>query len=151
IAGKSGANLFGKDLHAFLLKRRVTVLPCVPTLWATLEDDLPDLRIILLSGESVPAHLVGRWHREGRRILNAYGPTECSVSSTLRVLVSDQAVTIGRPLPTYTVVILDEHKDALVPSGATGEIGIAGIGLAVGYLNRDELTRQKFIPDFLNL
>jgi non-ribosomal peptide synthetase-like protein len=151
VAGKSGANLFGKDLHEFLLKQRVTVLPCVPTLWATLEEDLPDVRVVLLSGEAVPPHLVARWHRPGRSILNAYGPTECSVSSTLRVLVPDRPVTIGCPLPTYTVVILDENKDAVVPDRATGEIGIAGVGLAVGYLNREELTRQKFIPDFLDL
>jgi non-ribosomal peptide synthetase-like protein len=151
ISGKSGANLFGNDLYEFLLKERVTVLPCVPTLWATIEKDLPDVRIILLSGESVPHHLVVRWHRPDRRILNAYGPTECSVSSTLRVLVPDRPVTIGCPLPTYTVVILDENKDEALPDGAVGEIGIAGIALARGYLNREELTRQKFIPDFLNL
>jgi non-ribosomal peptide synthetase-like protein len=151
VAGKSGAKLFGNDLHEFLTKQRVSVLPCVPTLWATLEQDLPDVRIVLLSGESVPHHLVVRWHRPGRSILNAYGPTECSVSSTLRALVPDQPVTIGAPLPTYTVVILDENKDAVVPDGALGEIGIAGIGLAVGYLNRPDLTRQKFIPDFLSL
>jgi non-ribosomal peptide synthetase-like protein len=151
VAGKSGANLFGKDLHDFLLEQRVTVLPCVPTLWATLEPDLPDVRIVLLSGEAVPHHLVARWHRPDRTILNAYGPTECSVSSTLRRLVPDRPVTIGTPLPTYTVVILDEHKDEVVPEGAIGEIGIAGIGLAVGYLNREALTRQKFIPDFLDL
>jgi non-ribosomal peptide synthetase-like protein len=151
IAGKSGANLFGDDLHEFLLKNRVTVLPCVPTLWATLEKDLPDVRIVLLSGESVPHHLVVRWYRPGRSILNAYGPTECSVSSTLRKLTPEFPVTIGVPLPTYTVVILDENKDELAPAGAAGEIGIAGIALANGYINREELTRQKFIPDFLNL
>jgi non-ribosomal peptide synthetase-like protein len=151
ISGKSGSSLFGNDLYEFLLQQRVTVLPCVPTLWATIEKDLPDVRIILLSGESVPHHLVVRWHRPGRSILNAYGPTECSVSSTLRVLVPDRPVTIGVPLPTYTVVILDENKDEVVPDGAVGEIGIAGIALARGYLNREDLTRQKFIPDFLNL
>ena len=152
VAGKSGAKLFGNDLHEFLLKHRVTVLPCVPTLWATIEQDLPDVRIVLLSGEAVPHNLVVRWHRPGRSILNAYGPTECSVSSTLRRLDPDSPVTIGIPLPTYTVVILDEHKDEVVAEeGAIGEIGIAGIGLAVGYLNREDLTKQKFIPDFLSL
>ncbi len=151
ISGKSGVSLFGADLHAFLEENRVTVFPCVPTLWATVEQDLPDVRVILLSGEDVPHHLVVRWHREGRRILNAYGPTECSVSSTLRVLEPTSPVTIGVPLPTYTAVILDEHEDVLAPEGEIGEIGIAGIALARGYLNRDELTAKKFIPDFLNL
>lgn len=151
IAGKSGGGLFGADLHAFLAQRRVTVLPCVPTLWATIEDDLPDVRIIQLSGESVPHHLVVRWHRPGRSILNAYGPTECSVSSTLRILEPESPVTIGVPLPTYTAVILEEHRDSLAPPGSIGEIGIAGVCLARGYLNREELTEQKFIPDFLDL
>jgi non-ribosomal peptide synthetase-like protein len=151
IAGRSGACLFGNDLHAFLLQQKVTVLPCVPTLWATLEADLPDLRIVLLSGESVPHHLVVRWHRPGRSILNAYGPTECSVSSSLRRLLPENPVTIGTPLPTYTVVILEQDKNAVVADGAIGEIGIAGICLASGYLNRPDLTAQKFIPDFLDL
>jgi non-ribosomal peptide synthetase-like protein len=151
VSGKPGPNLFGNDLHDYLLKKQVTVLPCVPTLWATLEKDLPAIRTIVLSGESVPHNLVVRWHRAGRNILNAYGPTECSVSSTLRILTPENPVTIGKPLPTYTVVILDENKDELAPEGGTGEIGIAGVGLAQGYLNREELTRQKFIPDFLNL
>ena len=151
IAGRSGVSLFGADLHRYLEEKRVTVLPCVPTLWATIEDDLPDVRVILLSGEDVPHHLVVRWHREGRRILNAYGPTECSVSSTLRVLVPESPVTIGTPLPTYTAIILDEHEDRLATEGEVGEIGIAGVALARGYLNREELTAKKFIPDFLNL
>ncbi|MGI9420259.1 MAG: Pls/PosA family non-ribosomal peptide synthetase [Geminicoccaceae bacterium] len=151
ISGRSGVSLFGADLHAFLSEKRITVFPCVPTLWATIEEDLPDVRVILLSGEDVPHHLVVRWHREGRRILNAYGPTECSVSSTLRVLEPSCPVTIGTPLPTYTAVILGEHEDKLAPEGEIGEIGIAGVALARGYLNREELTAKKFIPDFLNL
>ena len=110
IAGKSEGSLFGNDLHSFLQKERVTYFPCVPTLWATIEQDLPDVRIVLLSGEAVPHHLVVRWHRPGRTILNAYGPTECSVSSTLRELTPDSPVTIGRPLPTYMALILDEHE-----------------------------------------
>ena len=150
IAGKSEGTLFGNDLHSFLHKERVTYFPCVPTLWATIEQDLPDVRIVLLSGEAVPHHLVVRWHRSGRTILNAYGPTECSVSSTLRELTPESPVTIGRPLPTYTALILDETKDELVADGSIGEIGIAGIALAIGYLNREDLTKQKFIPDFLD-
>jgi amino acid adenylation domain-containing protein len=151
VPGKPGTNLVGDDLHEFLLNQRITVLPCVPTLLATIEQDLPEVRILLLSGEAVPHNLVVRWHRPGRAILNAYGPTECSVSSTLTRLYPDRPVTIGSQLPTYTVVILDEHKDEAIDEGMVGEIGIAGIGLAVGYLNREDLTKKKFITDFLNL
>ena len=151
ISGKSDANLFGEDLHDYLQHHRITVFPCVPTLWATVEADLDDIRVIILSGEEVPHHLVVKWHREGRYILNAYGPTECSVSSTIRFLTPDIPVTIGTPLPTYTVVILDVDKPELIEEGGTGEIGIAGIALARGYLNREELTAKTFIPDFIGL
>ncbi len=151
VAGKSEANLFGEDLHDFLAEQRITVFPCVPTLWATVEADLEDIRVIILSGEEVPHHLVVKWHKEGRNILNAYGPTECSVSSTLRVLTPDIPVTIGTPLPTYTVVILEVDKPELKADGDTGEIGIAGIALAIGYLNREDLTEKTFIHDFIGI
>ncbi len=151
VSGKSDTSLFGEDLHDYLKEHRITVFPCVPTLWATVEADLDDIRIIILSGEEVPHHLVVKWHKEGRNILNAYGPTECSVSSTLRILTPDIPVTIGIPLPTYTAVILDVEKPELIAEGNTGEIGIAGIALANGYLNRPDLTEKTFIPDFIGL
>jgi len=151
IPGKPGASLVGDDLADFLIARKVTYLACVPTLLATIEKDLPDLRILLVSGEACPQNLVARWHRPGRTILNAYGPTEATVTATLTELYPDKPVTIGSPLPTYTIVILDENEDKALKQGALGEIGIAGIGLADGYLNRDDLTAKKFIPDFLGL
>lgn len=151
VPGKSGTSLVGDDLEAYLRAHRVTVLCCVPTLLATIEQDLPDLRILLASGEACPKSLVERWHRPGRTILNAYGPTEATVTATLAKLHPDKPVTIGAPLPTYTIVILDEHEVKALEKGALGEIGIAGIGLAEGYLNREDLTAKKFIPDVLNI
>ncbi|MGI9404434.1 MAG: Pls/PosA family non-ribosomal peptide synthetase [Hyphomicrobium sp.] len=151
VPGKPGTSLVGDDLEAHLRAHKVTVLCCVPTLLATIEQDLPDLRILLVSGEACPQNLVRRWHRPGRTILNAYGPTEATVTATLAKLHPDNPVTIGGPLPTYSIVILDENKDEVLQKGALGEIGIAGIGLADGYLNRDDLTEKKFIPDFLNI
>jgi non-ribosomal peptide synthetase-like protein len=151
VPGKSGINLVGQELHEYLHSNRVTVLCCVPTLLATIVDDLPYLRILLVSGEACPPDLVVRWHRQGRTILNAYGPTEATVTATITELLPDKLVTIGGPLPTYTIVILDEHEDKIVDTGQSGEIGIAGIGLAKEYLNREDLTREKFIEDFLNI
>ena len=151
VPGKAGTSLVGDDLEAHLRTHKVTVLCCVPTLLATIERDLPDLRILLVSGEACPQNLVKRWYRPGRTILNAYGPTEATVTATLAKLHPDKPVTIGSPLPTYSIVILDENKDEVLRQGALGEIGIAGIGLADGYLNRDDLTEKKFVPDFLNI
>ncbi|MCK5090702.1 MAG: amino acid adenylation domain-containing protein, partial [Hyphomicrobiaceae bacterium] len=151
VPGSPGTSLVGDDLEAYLRANKVTVLCCVPTLLATIGQDLPDLRILLASGEACPQHLVERWHRPGRAILNAYGPTEATVTATLAKLYPGKPVTIGSPLPTYTIVILDENKDEALKKGALGEIGIAGIGLADGYLNRSDITEKKFIPDFLNI
>ncbi len=146
-----GGKLLGPDLGAFLGERHVTALCCVPTLLATLEDDLPELRFLLVSGESCPRDLIARWHRPGRRFLNVYGPTEATVTATWTVVHPGRPVTIGVPLPTYSVVILDPAEDVALAPGNMGEIGIAGIGLADGYLNRPDLTERAFRPDFLGI
>jgi non-ribosomal peptide synthetase-like protein len=105
----------------------------------------------LVSGEPCPRDLVARWHRPDRRFLNVYGPTEATVTATWTTVDPDQPVTIGVPLPTYAVVILDPEANRAVGPGEIGEIGIAGIGLARGYLNRDDLTDRAFVRDFLGI
>jgi non-ribosomal peptide synthetase-like protein len=151
VPGKPGASLVGEDLARYLRAHKVTYFACVPTLLATIETDLPDLRILLVSGEACPQNLVERWHRAGLTILNAYGPTEATVTATLTKLYPEKPVTIGVPLPTYTIAVLDESADVEVADGALGEICIAGVGLADGYLNRPELTAQKFIADGIGI
>ncbi len=151
VPSKPGSSLIGEELADFLCERRITVMACCPTLLATIEQDLPDLRILLVGGEACPQNLVARWYRPGRRILNSYGPTEATVTATLTELKPDKPVTIGIPLSTYSIVILDPTEDVALAPGELGEIGIAGVGVAIGYMNRDELTLKKFIRDFLNL
>ncbi|MEU5690824.1 Pls/PosA family non-ribosomal peptide synthetase [Actinosynnema sp. NPDC020468] len=146
-----GAALVGHELGEFLRHNGITALCCVPTLLATLDDDVPDLRFLLVSGEACPEDLVDRWHRPDRRFLNVYGPTEATVTATWTPVRPDRPVTIGVPLPTYSVVVLDPDGPRALDRGETGEIGIAGIGLATGYLNRPDLTERAFVPDFLGL
>jgi non-ribosomal peptide synthetase-like protein len=146
-----GDRVLGRELFAFLRDRQVTALCCVPTLLATLDEDLPGLRFLLVSGEPCPQDLVARWHRPGRRFLNVYGPTEATVTATWTVVDPGRPVTIGVPLPTYSVVVLDPDSDTALPPGAMGEIGIAGIGLARGYVGRPDLTERAFVPDFLGI
>ena len=105
----------------------------------------------MIGGEACPPALVKRWSRPGRTLLNSYGPTETTVTASLGVMTPERPVTIGRPLPTYSIVILDAKQDRAVDLGEAGEIGIAGVGVAEGYLNRPELTQAKFIGDFLAL
>jgi len=151
VPSRPGSSLIGDELADFLRERRVTVMACCPTLLATIEQDLPELRILLVGGEACPQNLVARWYRPGRKILNSYGPTEATVTATLTELKPDKPVTIGIPLPTYSIVILDPAEDKTFAPGELGEIGIAGVGLAIGYMNRDELTLKKFIRDFLHI
>ncbi len=151
VPAPSQAKLLGSDLKDFLISNRVTALCCVPTMLATLEPDLPLLRFLLVSGEACPADVIARWFAPGRRVLNAYGPTETTVTATWSVLSPGKAVTIGGPLPTYTVIILDPETGEALGEGQPGEICIAGIGLSDGYLNRPEQTAKAFIPDFIGL
>ncbi|NVO24389.1 Pls/PosA family non-ribosomal peptide synthetase [Donghicola mangrovi] len=151
VPNQSGASLVGEDLHAFLAEQRITAMCCVPTLLATLDAGLPDLRLVIVSGEACPADIVARWHSPTRAILNAYGPTEITVTATIAWPQPDQPVTIGRPLPTYSVVILDAETGEPLPQGAVGEICIGGIGLSRGYLGRDDLTAKAFVRDRIGL
>ncbi len=151
VPNTSPNTLFGDALADFLEARAVTCFCGVPSLLASVEHDLPRLRVLLIGGEACPPALVARWAAPGRKLLNSYGPTEATVTATLGELSPGRAVTIGKPLPTYSIVILDTQKNAALPLDEAGEIGIAGIGVAEGYLNRPDLTKAKFIPDFLGL
>ncbi|WP_245295611.1 Pls/PosA family non-ribosomal peptide synthetase [Rhizobium rhizosphaerae] len=143
--------LVGEELSDFLRAHAITCMACSPTLLSSIESDVPSLRTILVGGEACPQSLVARWAAPGRQILNTYGPTEATVTATMTELAPERPVTIGRPLPTYSIVLLDPAAPKLVEAGEFGEIGIAGIGLAVGYLNRADLTAEKFIEDFIGL
>ncbi|OLP62451.1 peptide synthetase [Xaviernesmea oryzae] len=143
--------LVGEELSDFLRANAITCMASSPTLLSSIESDVPTLRTILVGGEACPQSLVARWSRPGRQILNTYGPTEATVTATMGPLLPERPVTIGTPLPTYSIVILDPEAPRLAAPGEMGEIGIAGIGLAAGYLNRPDLTAEKFIPDFIGL
>ncbi|MDQ0867354.1 Pls/PosA family non-ribosomal peptide synthetase [Arthrobacter globiformis] len=147
----AGATLLGADLASYLVAKRISALCCVPTLLATIDEDLPELRFLLVSGEACPRDLVTRWHIPGRRFLNVYGPTEATVTATWALVDPDGPVSLGVPLPTYSAVILDPTENRSLPRGESGEIGLAGVGLARGYVNRPDLTEKAFVPDFLNI
>ncbi|MEO8278282.1 MAG: Pls/PosA family non-ribosomal peptide synthetase [Ideonella sp.] len=145
-------------LPRLLADHGVTVLHAVPTLLALFAHDVPGLRLINLGGEMCPAALVQRWARVGRQVFNTYGPTEATVSASLAELLPGEPVTIGRPLPNYVLMVVRPIDDdtwaegtpaalQLLPPGETGELCIAGPGVAVGYLGRPELTARKFLPN----
>jgi non-ribosomal peptide synthetase-like protein len=122
----------------------VTVLDTVPTLLTMLTRDVPGLRLILLGGEALPAPLLQRWAKPGRRLFNTYGPTEATVVATVAELGAGDPVTIGRPIPNYTAYVVGEDGRLCEP-GVQGELLIGGPGVAKGYLARPQLTAEKFI------
>ncbi|KTC92501.1 amino acid adenylation domain-containing protein [Fluoribacter dumoffii] len=134
----------GLGLISFLQQHRVSVFSTVPTLLSSLEGQLPDLRLLILGGESCPPTLVKRWSREGLRILNTYGPTEATIIATYAECHPEKEITIGKPLPGYEVLVVNEQLQE-VSEGEEGELCIGGIALARGYVNRPEHTAEKFV------
>lgn len=145
IAGPTGSARVGSGLADFLEGSAITMIYCVPTVLATLDRLIPSIRTVNVGGEACPQELVERWG-PGRRILNTYGPTETTVTCTYAELTPGKPVTIGRPLPTYTAVLLDSNLQP-VADGEAGEICVGGPGVARGYVNRPEQTADRFIPD----
>lgn len=101
------------------------------------------VRAIGVGGEACPERLVERW---GDRVAlhNMYGPTECTVTALSTRLRPGEPITIGRPVQGIGAVILDETGHP-VPAGVPGELCLAGLGLARGYLNLPERTKEAFI------
>ncbi|MEY9360079.1 amino acid adenylation domain-containing protein [Bradyrhizobium yuanmingense] len=109
---------------------------------------LASLRVLVLAGELPRAELV-KGLPPDIAVFNGYGPTEATVCATswLRHQGFDgDAVPIGRPLPNARIYLLDRFG-APVPLGAVGEIYIGGVGVARGYLNRADLTAERFVRD----
>ncbi|RBY81398.1 hypothetical protein DQ239_02065 [Blastococcus sp. TF02-09] len=145
VAGPTDGRRVGSGLADFLAEHEITMIYCVPTVLATLDRTLPLIRTVNVGGEACPRELVDRWG-PGRRILNTYGPTETTVTCTMAELRPGKQVTIGRPLPTYRIMVLDDDRRP-VPAGEVGEICVGGPGVARGYVNRPDLTADRFIAD----
>jgi amino acid adenylation domain-containing protein len=99
------------------------------------------------TGEPLPIELANRLLPMVSELWNLYGPTETTIWSTgCQVQTGDRAITIGHPIANTQIYILDANLQP-VPIGVSGELHIGGAGVARGYLNRLELTEQKFIPN----
>jgi amino acid adenylation domain-containing protein len=133
-----------------LVAERITTVHFVPSmLRAFLAEPfgpLPHLRRMICSGEALTAHLVTAVHeRIGCRLDNLYGPTEASVDVTAVQTRPGEPVTIGRPITGTRCHILDPDLRP-VPAGVPGELTLAGVQLARGYLGKPALTAERFVP-----
>ncbi|MBQ1117161.1 non-ribosomal peptide synthetase [Streptomyces sp. C3-3] len=137
----------GEPLIALLARERVTHANIPPAALAVLpQGALPDGMNVILAGEASAPDLIARWS-DGRRLLNAYGPTEATVCVTVSApLTPGTTPPIGRPLWNVRVFVLDEALQP-VPVGTPGEAYLAGDGLARGYAGRPGLTAERFVAD----
>lgn len=115
---------------------------------------LPSLRHLMATGETVAVTLVNDWLAlyPSIPVVNAYGPTEAADDVTQEIvsqpLAADlRSVSIGRPLPNVRIYILDDGGQPQ-PVGVPGEICIGGICVGDGYWNKEALTEERFVPDF---
>ncbi|MFX0575196.1 amino acid adenylation domain-containing protein [Nocardia nepalensis] len=137
----------GSDLERLLRAERVTHAVITPSALATMEPtDLADLRVLSVAGEAATPEVIARWAVE-RRMVNLYGPTECSIWATGPAeLLPDEPVSIGGPIRGTSNLVLDTWLRP-VPVGIGGELYLAGPGLARGYFNRFEMTAARFIAN----
>lgn len=140
------------ELAAYLAKHRVDAVDCTPSqlnLWlaAGMADSLQGLpATVLVGGEALDERL---WRllsqAPGKRCFNVYGPTECTVDTTIAPIRGGRP-NIGRPLANMRTYVLDDTMNP-VPTGSVGQLYVGGDGLARGYLRRPRLTADRFVPD----
>ena len=139
------------ELNALLKLTPADVIQTTPTKMKTLIsnnrnlDYLEQVKAIILGGETLDNSLVEELRRITKaEIFNIYGPTETTVCATNGKIEND--ITIGKPIANTQIYITDKYMQ-ITPIGVTGELCIAGDGVGAGYLNRPELTAEKFIDN----
>jgi amino acid adenylation domain-containing protein len=140
----------GPALAALLESSGATNWQATPSGWqlllATGWSGSPRLNAIS-TGEELPLELARRIRPLVGRLWNLYGPTETTIwSACAEISPAPQSITIGRPIANTQFYILDRHLEPQ-PTGIRGDLYIAGDGLALGYLNRPELTSERFVPN----
>lgn len=159
-----------RDFTQFIQQKQLTIINLPATYWHEWVLDLfhsniplaKSLRLVITGSEEVLSERLTLWQkivanhqRDDLIWLNAYGPTEATITTTLfNPKFKDQktqihSVSIGKPIDNTQVYICDRHLQQL-PIGIPGELLIGGLGLAQGYLNRENLTTEKFITHAFN-
>ena len=137
----------GVQLSEWIASCGATVMQATPATWHLLLESgwqgSKHLKI-LCTGEALPCELAHQLLERGDSLWNMYGPTETTVWSTRKEIKSAEEINIGRPIGNTQIYVLDRELQP-VPIGVAGEMYIGGEGLARGYVNRPELTGEKFI------
>jgi len=140
----------GHAMLSYLRQQKIDVLDCTPSQLRLLisvglldSDNHP--QSVLVGGEAIDESMWATLAKaQNINFYNVYGPTECTVDTTICLITANLKPVIGRPIANVQTYILDEYLQP-VPVGVPGELHIGGAGLARGYLNCPELTNEKFI------
>ncbi|WP_051250931.1 non-ribosomal peptide synthase/polyketide synthase [Paenibacillus harenae] len=145
------------EFAELLREEQVTVLNQTPTaFYALIHDEMKradkelGVRYVIFGGEALSPAMLRPWREKypDTKLINMYGITETTVHVTYKEIgdeeIASNVSNIGKPIPTLTAYIFDRNKQ-LAPIGAVGELYVGGDGVALGYLNRDELTADRFM------
>ncbi|GLH98152.1 non-ribosomal peptide synthetase [Phytohabitans aurantiacus] len=150
VVAPDGATTDGATVDRIVRDHRVTHVQATPSGWRILLDagfEQPDTVTALTGGEALPASLAQELRPRVTRLFNVYGPTETTIWSTAAEMPIDTGeVTIGHPIANTRAYVLD-GAGSPVPIGITGELHLAGDGVADGYLRNPALTEQRFRAD----
>ncbi len=139
------------DMAALIHEHHIGYVSATPSQWQTwiysteFVEAIRTVPIIRFGGEKLPESLLHQMQQlTPSRILNTYGPTETTVSSNIQELTHADRVTVGRPQLNVKEFVVDSDGNEL-PVGVVGELYIGGRGVARGYNNLDDMTRERFI------
>lgn len=135
-------------------EKAINFMMCVPSFYALFlekKKEMPSLKAVSLGGESLLRHIphLHAQYAPNANLFNEYGPSEWAMGTTIAKIVDAETktidpITIGKPHPGATIYLLNENFFS-INEGEKGEVFIEGDGLAIGYLNRPELTAEKFL------
>jgi amino acid adenylation domain-containing protein len=139
----------GKTLLEKIKKQKVTVVQATPSTWKMLIDSGWNEKLnikALCGGEALSQDLAEQILNRVDELWNMYGPTETTIWSSCAKVIKGEPIHLGRPIANTLFYIVDKDLN-FCPPGVPGELLIGGAGLSVGYLNKEELTKEKFIPN----
>ncbi|HSH66949.1 MAG TPA: amino acid adenylation domain-containing protein, partial [Bacteroidia bacterium] len=137
------------SIPEYLNHNKRILLNTVPSVVGSLlrdQVDLSPVTVLNMAGEPIPRNYITGLIGKGMQIRNLYGPSEDTTYSTVYKIDDDNRILIGKPISNTQVYILNENN-SIQPIGVTGEICISGDGLARGYLNKPELTAERFVTN----
>ena len=138
-------------LNKLCLNNNVNIIQTTPSRFSTIFEEKANLEFfknitdILVGGEPLNDKILTTMKNTSKaKIYNVYGPTETTIWSTIKDLTKDEIITVGKPIANTQVYILNPSQ-TLLPINTPGELYIGGDGLSEGYMNRPDLTNEKFI------